>query len=125
MKKVLRISVMLVASVVLVTMTSCKKEPSVLKVYVKSSANQLVPGARVVIAGDIHSTPATREFVDTAMTNSTGYATFDMDKYFGDKPEKAETGFFDIIVKSDNKTGQLNGARVRVRITNVETVKLN
>lgn len=115
---------MLFASVALLALTSCKKEPSILKVYVKSSSNQMLPGARVTIAGDIYSTPPTREFVDTAITNSTGYATFDMDKYFGSNPEKGEVGYFDIHVKVDGKQAQLDGSRVRVRITNVETIKL-
>jgi hypothetical protein len=124
MKNLIKISLLSLASALILSLTSCKKDPSILKVYVKSASSQMVVGARVVIAGDIYSNPATREYVDTAMTNSTGYATFDMDKYFGSKPQKGEVGYFDIIVKSDGKTGTLHDSRVRVRITNVETVKL-
>jgi hypothetical protein len=124
MKNLIKTSVLLFIAISFMTFTSCKKEPSILKVYVKSAANQLVPGARVTIAGDIYSNPATREYQDTAITNSTGYATFDMDKYFGSKPEKGEVGYFDVYIKSDNKNGKIDGARVRVHITNVETVKL-
>lgn|SRR5690554_4377878 len=125
MKNLIKTSVLLFIAASFLTLTSCKKDPSVLKIYVKSSSNQLVPGARVTIAGDIYSNPPTREFVDTAITNSTGYATFDMDKYFGSKPKKSEVGYFDVYVKSDNKKGKIDGARVRVHITNVETVKLD
>lgn len=124
MKNLIRTTLLMFVGAIAILFASCKKDPSVLKVYVKSASSQSVVGARVVIAGDIYSTPATREYVDTAITNSTGYATFDMDKYFGDKPQKAEVGYFDIIVKSDGKTGKINSSRVRVNITNVETVKL-
>lgn len=124
MKKLLRFSLMLCAGLMLLTFASCKKDPSVLKVYVRSASNQLLPGARVVIVGDIYSNPPTREYVDTIISNSTGYAMFNMDEYFGEKPEKGEVGYFDIIVKIDNKvaTGR---ARVRANITNVETVKFD
>lgn len=125
MKNKIKLITFAFAGLAMMLLASCKKDPSVLKVYVKSASGEMVVGARVVIAGDIYSTPATREYVDTAMTNTTGYATFDMDKYFGDKPQKAEVGYFDIIVKNDGKTGTIDDSRVRVRITNVETVKLS
>lgn len=115
---------MLCAGLVLMTFASCKKDPSVFKVYVRSASNQLLPGARVVIVGDIYSNPATREYVDTVITNSTGYALFDMEQYFGANPQKGEVGYFDIIVKIDNKV-QTGRARVRTNITNVETVKFD
>lgn len=111
------------AFLAMIALSSCKKDPSVLKVYVRSESEQLLPGIRVIIAGDIEKAP-TREYQDTVMTNSSGYAVFDMDKYFGDKPEKAEVGYFDIIAKSDDKTATLYDARVRVNITNVESLKL-
>jgi len=49
MKKLLRFSLMVFAGLMLLTFASCKKDPSVLKVYVRSASNQLLPGARVVI----------------------------------------------------------------------------
>lgn len=125
MRKITKITLLAFVGMMMLTLFSCKKDPSVLKVYVRSASNQLLTGARVIIAGDIYSNPPTREYVDTVLTNSTGYAVFDMDKYFGDKPKKAEVGYFDIIVKYDNKSTTMNDARVRCRITNVETVKLN
>lgn len=125
MKNLIKPSVLLFIAVFFMTLTSCKKDPTVLKIYVKSASNQLVPGARVTIAGDIYSNPATREYVDTAITNTTGYATFDMDKYFGTKPAKSEVGYFTVYVKSDGKQGSVEDTRVRVHITNVETVKLS
>lgn len=101
--------------------SSCKRDPSVLKVFVRSSSNQLLQDAKVIIVGDINSEPPTRSFVDTVMTNSTGFALFDMNKYFTDKPQRGEIGYFDIIVKKDGKTGT-GRIRCRANITNVETV---
>lgn len=103
------------------TLSSCKKDPSVLKVFVRSSSNQLLQDAKVIIIGDINSNPPTRSYVDTIMTNSTGFAFFDMTPYFTDKPTRGEIGYFDILVKKDGKTG-VGRIRCRANITNVETV---
>jgi len=124
MKKIAKISAFLLLSVMFLSLTGCKKDPSVLKVFVRSAANQLIPGARVIIAGDTYSNPPTRAYADTMMSNSTGYAVFDMDKYFGEKPAKGEVGYFNIIVKLDNKTAN-SSVRVRANIANVQTVKFS
>lgn len=123
MKHTRLFSLMLFAGMMIFMFSACKKDPSVFKVYVRSNANQLMPGVRVIIAGDIYSNPPTREYVDTIITNSTGYAVFDMDKYFGSKPKKGEVGYFDVIVRTDNAIATKNDVRVRANITNVETVK--
>lgn len=107
--------------VVAASLQSCKRDPSVLKVFVRSHSNQLEPNVKVIIVGDINSTPATRPYVDTVMTNSTGFALFDMTEYFGEKGKKGEVGYFDIIVKKQDKTGT-GRIRCRAHITNVETV---
>ena len=53
---------------------SCKnKKPSVVKVFVRSASNELVSGAKVIIIGDINSNPATMEYVDTVVTNESGF----------------------------------------------------
>jgi hypothetical protein len=46
-----------------------------------------------------------------------------MEAYFGEKPTKGETGYFDIIVKKDLKQAE-GRIRARANITSVETVKL-
>lgn len=121
MKQFLRITALLLLVVSFSSLQSCKRDPSVLKVYVRSHSNQLVPGAKVIIVGDVNSNPATRAYVDTVMTNSTGFALFDMTDYFGEKGKKGEIGYFDIIVKQDTIAG-FGRVRCRVNITNVETV---
>jgi hypothetical protein len=102
---------------------SCKRDPSVLKVYVRSSNNELEGSAKVVIIGDVNSNPPTNPYVDTVLTNSTGFATFDMTEYFGDKGKKGATGYFDIVVKKDERIGK-GRIRCRSHVTNVATVYL-
>jgi hypothetical protein len=122
MKKTFKFTALLfMFAMVTVTLQSCKRDPSIMKIFVRSNANQLENNAKVVIIGDINSTPATKAYVDTLFTNSTGFATFDMTDYFGEKPPKGEVGYFDIIVKKDNKIGY-GRIRCRANITNVETI---
>lgn len=104
-------------------LSACKKkDPSVLKVYVRSASNALQTGAKVVIIGDLQSNPPTLEHVDTLVTNSSGFVSFDMDKYFSNSGDQT-TGYFDIIVKKDDK--EKDGyVRCRKHITTVETIFL-
>jgi len=117
MKKFFKIFAFIALTLSITALQSCKRDPSVLKVYVRSQSNQLVPGAKVVIIGDVNSNPVTRPYVDT------GYALFDMTGYFGEKGKKGEIGYFDIIVKKDTLQA-LGRVRCRVNITNVETIYL-
>lgn len=104
---------------------SCKnKDPSVAKVYVRSANDQLVEGAQVVIIGDVDNETTTVEYVDTLLTNSSGFAQFNMDPYFDKAGEENSVGVFDIIVKKGNDYGDTTGFRVRVHNTAVRTVVL-
>jgi hypothetical protein len=105
----------------LLTLTNCKKEDSILKVFVRSTSNQLINGAKVVAIGDQQSTPPTGAFVDTAYTNSSGFTTINMDNYFSSAA--TTTGYFDIIVKYNSKVGT-GYSRCRVHSTSVETIYL-
>lgn len=105
----------------LLTLTNCKKEESILKVFVRSASNQLINGAKVVVIGDQQSTPPTGAFVDTAYTNSSGFTTINMDDYFSSSDNT--TGYFDIIVKYNSKVG-VGYSRCRVHSTSVETIYL-
>ncbi|NBU48132.1 MAG: hypothetical protein EBS34_11990 [Flavobacteriales bacterium] len=108
----------------LIVIGSCKsKDPAILKVFVRSSSNQLMSGAKVVVIGDQQSNPATLPFVDTTYTNSSGFTSVDMDQYFNTSGPDNTTGYFDIIVKHNNKiaTGY---SRCRIHTTAVETIYL-
>lgn len=121
MKKLLIFPAFFIAIIVLV---ACEpKDPAVLKVFVRSSTNQLISGAKVVVIGDQQSNPATLEFVDTSYTNSSGFSIVDMNKYFNTSGDQNTTGYFDILVKYNNKIG--NGyTRCRIHTTSVETIYL-
>ena len=106
---------------VLLTLTNCKKEDSILKVFVRSASNQLINGAMVVAIGDQQSTPPTGEFVDTAYTNSSGFTTINLEDYFTSSDNT--TGYFDIIIKYNLKVGS-GYSRCRVHSTSVETIYL-
>ena len=125
MKTVLRKGYFLgLMAVLTLAMSSCKNDdPSVLKIFVRSASNELVDGAQVVIVGDVNSNPATLAYVDTLLTNASGYAQFNMDEYFSTSGEDNQTGYFDVIVKKDTKQGT-EYVRCRAHITTVETVFL-
>jgi len=109
---------------VLLTNVSCEpKDPAILKVFVRSASNQLINGAKVIVIGDQQSNPPTQEFVDTSYTNSSGFSVVDMDKFFRTVDNNTTTGYFDIIVKHNSKTGT-GYTRCRVHTTSVETVYL-
>lgn len=101
------------------------RDPAILKVFVRSSTNQLINGAKVVVIGDQQSNPPTSDFVDTSYTNTSGFSVIDMDQYFDQYRDGKEntTGYFDIIVKHDNKVGY-GQTRCRIHTTSVETVYL-
>ena len=104
----------------LLTLTNCKKEESILKVFVRSASNQLINGAKVIVIGDQQSNPPTGAFVNTAYTNSSGFATINMDDYFS---SDNTTGYFDINVKYETKVGT-GYSRCRAHTTSVETIYL-
>ncbi|MBG38424.1 MAG: hypothetical protein CL857_00725 [Cryomorphaceae bacterium] len=127
MKKLLPISLTLA----LLLIVGCTDDDdSIIKVFVRSSTNQLVYGAKVIVIGDQQSNPPTLEYVDTAYTNSSGFTTFIMEDYFDSTnspivpPEVSKTtGYFDILVKSNDKEAS-GYTRCRIKTTSVETIYL-
>lgn len=106
---------------ILIVLSSCKKDPSVLKVFVRSNNNELVNNAKVIIIADVNSDPATPAYVDTVLTNSSGFAYFDMDDFFSKLGKKETTGYFDVLAKNGGAQGS-GYIRCRKSITNVLTV---
>lgn len=106
-------------------LSACKNnDPSVLKIFVRSASNELTSNAQVVIVGDVNSNPATLPYVDTLLTNASGFATFNMEDYFNASGKDNTTGYFDVIVKKSGSEGT-EYVRCRAHITTVETVFLN
>lgn len=123
-KKMRIFKILSLMTLVLLTNVSCEpKDPAILKVFVRSASNQLINGAKVIVIGDQQSNPPTQAFVDTSYTNSSGFSVVDMDKFFKSAGSSTTTGYFDIIVKHNSKTGT-GYTRCRVHTTSVETVYL-
>ena len=118
------IAVLAFFTMITLFMGGCKsKDPAILKVFVRSSSNQLMSGAKVVVIGDQQSNPPTGAFVDTSFTNTSGFTSVDMDQYFNTSGPDNTTGYFDIIVKHNNKTAT-GYTRCRIHTTSVETIYL-
>lgn len=116
--------IFLFALVAAVILNSCKnKEPSVAKIFVRSASNELVVGAKVIIVGDVDSNPATNPYVDTLITNGSGFAEFNLQSHFDEGGKDYTVAYFDIIVKTDTQTA-FGTIRTRVHTTAVETVFL-
>jgi hypothetical protein len=115
----------LTLAAMLIVFSGCKnKNPSVLKVFVRSSNNELMSNAKVIIIADTDSDPPTPAYVDTVMTNSSGFAYFEMDEFFDMVDgKKTKTGYFDIVAKKDLAQGE-GYIKCRSNITSVETVYL-
>jgi hypothetical protein len=104
---------------------SCKnKEPSAIKIFVRSASNELVEGAQVVIIGDVNSNPPTNVYVDSVLTNSSGFAVFEMKAYYDAAGENNTVGYFDIVAKHGTKVNNSEQIRSRAHTTAVETVYL-
>lgn len=122
--KGIKYGILLFTLVVAVVLNSCKnKEPSVVKIFVRSSSNELVEGAKVIIIGDLDSNPPTNEYVDTIVTNNSGFAYFNVQPHYDDGDKDYTVAHFDIIVKSGALTAT-GTIRSRVHTTAVETVYL-
>lgn len=104
---------------------SCKNnEPSVIKIFVRSASNELVEGAQVVIIGDVNSNPPTNTYVDSVLTNSSGFAVFEMKAYYDAAGENNTVGYFDIVAKKGTAVNNSEQIRSRAHTTAVETVYL-
>ena len=113
----------LIISAIMMTTSRKNTDPSVLKIFVRSSSNELLEGAQVVVIGDLQSNPPTNAFVDTLITNSSGFVVFNMNNYFDTASEANSTGYFDVIAKKNTKSGS-GYVRCRMHLTTVETVFL-
>ena len=118
-----RIGILFLLTLSLGFLHSCKnKNPSVAKIFIRSASNQLVPGAKVIIIGDVDSNPETKQYVDTLITNESGFVEFFLDPHFELGDSEYEVAYFDILAKS-NVSGEGEGyIRTRIHTTAVETV---
>lgn len=101
---------------------SCKnKENSIIKIYVRTDSNAVTSGVKVIVIGDQNSDPKTNAFVDTLVTNESGFAEFNMQDHFDEGGKDYEVGYFRVIAKTPTQYGE-GYVRARVHTTAVETV---
>lgn len=104
---------------------SCKdKEPSVAKIFVRSANNELLEEARVVIIADVEKNESNIEYVDTLMTNSSGYAEFNLAGYYDQVGKSAGVARFDVICRKSGSEG-IGTIRTRIHTTAVETIYIS
>lgn len=114
-----------VVGVSLLLMYSCtEKDPSVLKIYVRSSANILTPDVNVRIVGDISK--GTPEYKEEVRTNESGTAIFVLDELFdqyGKKDDKV--AHFTVYAIDTAEFPTLGKAKAKQYLTSTETIILN
>ena len=101
---------------------SCKNDdPSIVKIFVRSNSNELLPGVKVVIVGDVNSNPATISYVDTVITNNSGFAEFNLEDHYAMGDKEYTVAYFDVFAQfaGVTATGEI---RSRIHTTAVETI---
>ncbi len=77
----------------------------------------------MILIGDVNSNPVTNSYVDTVVTNGSGFALFNVEPYYDAATKDQTVAYFDIIAKTNTK--EKDGyVRSRVNTTAVETVYL-
>lgn len=107
-----------------VVLPSCaKKDPSVLKVFVRSSDFILTEGAKVRIVADINKD--TPEYFDEKTTNSSGVAIFTLDELFDEYSKKeSKVAYFTVYAKDTVDSYTIGKARAKAYLTSTETIVL-
>ncbi|MDX1653158.1 MAG: hypothetical protein R3277_11735 [Brumimicrobium sp.] len=116
--------VLVLLSCVLLTFAACKsKEPTVLKVYVRSNNHILVPDATVRIIGDISE--GTPEYFEETTTNSGGVAFFNLDELFDSFDKEKNTAYFTLYAKDTTDLYTSKKIRTKMNLTTVESITLS
>jgi hypothetical protein len=110
------------------TILGCKEKPSILRVYVRTSDNNLLSkglNAKVVISSDPNSTPPTAKYSDAQMTNDASFAEFNLDGFFATQRatygDTTREGNFKINVRIDELEGDTT-VRTTYKTTSVQTI---
>lgn len=103
---------------------SCKdKAPSIAKIFVRSQSNELLSEARVVIIAAIEDNESNTEYVDTVITNTSGFAEFNLQDYYSKVGKSVSVATFDVICRKSGHEGT-GTIRTRVNTTAVETIRI-
>jgi hypothetical protein len=128
MKKLFALFTVLLA--LTLVFVGCKEKPSLLRVYVRKSDNNLLDKglyAKVLLSSDANSNPPTTKFSDSKMTNDASFAEFNLDAFFATHiaayGDSVRSGYFKINVKLDEIEGDTT-VRVTYKTTSVQTIYL-
>lgn len=115
----------IVIGVSLLLMSSCAdKDPSVLKVYVRSSANILTPDVNVRIVANVDKD--TPEYMAETRTNESGAAIFVLDELFEDYGKKDDkVAYFTVYAIDTAEFPTLGTAKAKQHLTTTENIILN
>lgn len=111
------------------TIQSCKDKPSMLRVYVRTSNDNMLLdkglSAKVLISSDPTSTPPTAKYSDAQMTNDASFAEFNLDGFFATQKatygDTVREGYFKINVRRDEFEGD-TVVRATYKTTSVQTI---
>lgn len=120
-----RRALIIVAALLVAVLYSCAdKEPSVLKVYVRSGDYILTEGAMVRIIADIEK--GTPEFMAEKKSNESGVALFNLDELFdsyGKDDEKV--AYFNVYAKDTSLFKPAGKARAKANLTSTATIVID
>jgi hypothetical protein len=122
MKRIFRPFTIFLIAMSLLNLTSCEKPTSQLKIFVRDSSGNPVPGAEVKIISSTTSVPATSKHSDKQQTNASSYCTFDLTTFFKSQISTSRDGYFDIIAEKGGFTA-IGTVRATYQTTQVQTVK--
>lgn len=122
MKKYSLFIFILAFSVATVSLMGCnKKKDTIAKIYIRNSANALVPGAKVILYGE-SSEPGQQGKVnvgDTTISNAAGEAIFNLNDLY--QKGQAGVAVLNISAKKSLETGS-GIIKIVEEVTNEETV---
>ncbi|MEX2484799.1 MAG: hypothetical protein WED10_09570 [Brumimicrobium sp.] len=102
---------------------SCKKDPSILKVYVRSNNHILTQDAKVRIVGNLSE--GTPEHFQETRTNESGVATFNLDDLFDSYEKgKEKVAIFTLYAKDSSNLYTSKSVRAKAYVTSTETITL-
>lgn len=117
--KLLSLAVLIAA---FTSLSGCQeKEPSLLKIYLRTAEGNIVSDVDIILIADEYSTP---KYNDEETTNQAGYALFNLDMHFKTYDKEAKAGDFKINARINGVT-YLGTVRARGYTTTEETFYLD
>lgn len=114
-----------ISLVVLGLIFACKsKDPSVLKIFVRSNNHILTPDATVRLVGDLSE--GTPEFFEEKQTDESGVALFNLDDLFSSyEKEQNAVAHFTLYAKDSSEFFTTKDVRAKIHLTSVESIILD